>query len=402
MSLGEYNPPHCPIGLDRTGQADTVSIDEAALEAVANGGSIDIVFPMPKLPPSSLNRQPISQPPTQPAETDIAPPESSNKENAAPGDHQTPPSTEPTIPSSSANERVPDSQPQSSAQQTNDTLPPPLALLLKSIRFAIQSLFTTKPPHTIQRFAELILQPTAHYRTLPAYLRAVDRVVSVTSGADIFPFNTNTGSELSNGLLHPTNSAGTYLAPDYTHGLGSDESLGGALLTPIPWLTNTSFEEDGIIEPEENGHLAAQETETGVSTVAPTVEGEESTTTTASPPTESPDEVPHARGPAVVGVEDLGLQDGKGVEMNLEAQQTATANDPAESNAASSEDSVLGDAKTSAESGSADKDGDIVLDDPTPKEQEPKTEEATAVPQAGEEKSEAVGDSAQTTEAGKE
>lgn len=207
------------------------------------------VFPMPKLPPSSLNRQPTSQPPTQPAETEIAPPESSNKENAAPGEPQTPTATEPIIPSSSASERVPDSQPQSSAQQTNDTLPPPLALLLKSIRSAIQSLFTTKPPHTIQRFAELILQPTAHYRTLPAYLRAVDRVVSVTSGADIFPFNTNTGSELSNGLLHPTNSAGTYLTPDYAHGLGSDESLGGALLTPIPWLTNASFEEDGIIEP---------------------------------------------------------------------------------------------------------------------------------------------------------
>lgn len=32
------------------------------------------------------------------------------------------------------------------------------------------------------------------------------------------------------------------MAPEFAHGLGSDESLGGALLTPISWLTNASFE----------------------------------------------------------------------------------------------------------------------------------------------------------------
>lgn len=30
-----------------------------------------------------------------------------------------------------------------------------------------------------------------------------------------------------------------------------------------------------------------------------------------------PEEIPHARGPSVLGVEDLGLQDGKGVQMAL-------------------------------------------------------------------------------------
>lgn len=76
-------------------------------------------------------------------------------------------------------------------------------------------------------------------------MRAVDRVVSVTSGADVFPFNAPvTTSPQPNGLVHPANSAGAYLTPDYTHGLGSDESLGGALLTPIPWLTNASFEDE--------------------------------------------------------------------------------------------------------------------------------------------------------------
>lgn len=200
---------------------------------------------MPKLPPGS---QPFSQPPTS-TDTSMGPPESSNKENAAPQDTRTSPAADAAATSPSATERVPDSQPQSS-EQSNDTLPPPLALLLTSIRSAIHAFFVDKPPHTIQRFAELILRPTAHYRTLPAYLRAVDRVVSVTSGADIFPFNTPASNDLSNGLLHPTNSAGTYLTPDYAHGLGSDESLGGALLTPIPWLTNASFEdaEAGTLE----------------------------------------------------------------------------------------------------------------------------------------------------------
>lgn len=190
---------------------------------------------MPKPPPRRYDRRLFSQAPSQSTEANTVPPESSNKENAAPTGPQTPPTSE----------CVPDSQPQSSTQQPGGPLPPPLALLLHYIRSAIQSYFMEKPPHTIQRLAELILRPTAHYKTLPAYLRAVDRVVSVTSDVDVFPFNTpaNTSSQ-QNGLMHPTNSAGTYLAPDYASGLGSDESLGGALLTPIPWLTNTSLEAD--------------------------------------------------------------------------------------------------------------------------------------------------------------
>jgi hypothetical protein len=198
---------------------------------------------MPKVPPGPDNRQHLQQP-SQTSETTTVPPESSNKENTAPSDPQTPPA----VTGSPSTERVPDSQPQST-QQSNDSLPPPLTLLLNSIESAIQCFFLSKPPHTIQRFAELILHPTAHYRTLPAYLRAVDRVVSVTSGVDVFPSSTlenATPNAQSNGLAHPTNSASTYLTPDYATGLGSDESLGGALLTPIPWLTTASFEGEQV------------------------------------------------------------------------------------------------------------------------------------------------------------
>lgn len=198
---------------------------------------------MPRAPPGTFDQHLLSQAPSQSTETNTVPPDSSNKENSAPENPQTPPPAPASANSPPTSERVPDSQPQPSTQQAADSLPPPLALLLNSIRSAIQSFFMEKPPHTIQRLAELILRPTAHYKTLPAYLRAVDRVVSVTSAADVFPFNppANTSSQ-PNGLMHPTNSAGTYLAPDYASGLGSDESLGGALLTPIPWLSNTSFE----------------------------------------------------------------------------------------------------------------------------------------------------------------
>jgi hypothetical protein len=184
--------------------------------------------------PEQIGQQPSTNHTSQLQEANRIAPESSNKENA-------PPAGPPGSPPSS--ESVPDSQTQPSGTSTDDQLPPPLVLLLKAIRSSITSFFEEKPPHTIQRLAELVLEPTQHYKTLPAYLRAVDRVVSVTSSADIFPFNTPShADDQSNGLVHPSNSSVVYLAPDYAQGLGSDESLGGALLTPIPWLNGSSFE----------------------------------------------------------------------------------------------------------------------------------------------------------------
>ena len=116
-------------------------------------------------------------------------------------------------------------------------------------------------------------------------------------------------------------------------GLGSDESLGGALLTPIPWLKNgeiagttlpksdplepidppsnafVSEREDGAVT---QGELIRMEQEAGIVPLSQTVgtgdvgtEGEEA------------DVVPHARGPDVVGIEDMGLQDGKDVEVQI-------------------------------------------------------------------------------------
>lgn len=80
----------------------------------------------------------------------------------------------------------------------------------------------------------------------------------------------------------------------------------------------------------------------------------------------------------------MGLQDGKGVEVNLEAQQAAVGDGTAEGS--DTQEAAAG------ESAPADNDGDIVLDDTNPKE-ESKTEDT---PQT--EKPEPVGDVAQSSE----
>lgn len=83
----------------------------------------------------------------------------------------------------------------------------------------------------MQRLAELVLEPKKRYRYLSPYLRALDRVISVSSPLNLFPLPLAV-LPTTGGLLNGTTSTTT--APT----LGSDESLGGALLTPIPWLQN--------------------------------------------------------------------------------------------------------------------------------------------------------------------
>lgn len=246
-------------------------------------------------------------------------------------------------------------------------LPPEIHQLLVSIIDTLQSLFSSYPPHTVQRLAELILNPRAHYRTLPAYLHALDRVVHVTSGANIFPLPpaipdpASSASVLQNGPLSHADplsiSWGNPTSQQPSSTFGGDESLGGALLTPIPWLRNENGLDDqmgdleaevrtestqtidgpnglggietvsvsvnGISSPREvsgdsaigsaaglradgavtQGELLRQEQRAGVVPAAQLAAqgadadglGEE-------------DEVPHARGPEEIGMEDMGPQ----------------------------------------------------------------------------------------------
>jgi hypothetical protein len=196
-------------------------------------------FPMPKVPQqlaSSFVPQPSSFQSSYPIHDSL---QSSNKENAPPADQPLYSETQETLEQSAPNTDGPH---QTLHGDTDaDCLPPTLLSLLASIKSTLRTYFVLNPPHTIQRLAELILRPTRQYRTLPAYLRAVDRVVSVSSSADIFPLPHTGGpggTELSNGITNGTNSHSVVTDDS----LGSDESLGGALLTPIPWLANPDLE----------------------------------------------------------------------------------------------------------------------------------------------------------------
>ncbi|PYH91493.1 hypothetical protein BO71DRAFT_359366 [Aspergillus ellipticus CBS 707.79] len=341
-----------------------MSLDEESLEVVANGGSMDFekwpsmvepllerlehivynVFAMPQVPPGSPSHQ---QPPST---TTTSNPLTNDKDTTPP-----PPATTTSSDPTSAGEPSP-------------PLPEPLHLLLTTIKTTLRSLFSTKPPHTIQRLAELILRPTAHYHTLPAYLRAMDRVICVTSSADIFPLQTARAPTHPNGAI-VNGAEPAFMFPDHTP--GSDESLGGALLTPIPWLSNVASSPEGeggavvsdTVFPVQaadgagglsaHAHAHAHEQTglvhpaTGDAVIANGSEGAAG----SSPPPADAEDIPHARGPSVVGVEDLGLQDGKGVEMDL-----SNAESEAKSAADGDGDISLEDAKAEEGSGSAEKD----------------------------------------------
>ena len=126
-----------------------------------------------------------------------------------------------------------------------------------------------------------------------------------------------------------------------------------------------------------------------IDAVATTLPETEDGAPTASP--EPSDEVPHARGPVLLGVEDMGLQDGKGVEVSLGAESESAV--PAVTSATGETPGIEALAKTEL---AADKDGDIVLQDTKSKE-EAKDEDPTTEAQAAESKT--TGESSQAPDA---
>ena len=164
------------------------------------------------------------------------------------------------------------------------TLPPDLLSMYQSSTKILQYDFAESPPYTIQRLAELVLRPKRHYRFLPAYLRALDRIVSVSSPLTDFPLPAlrvpTNGGFLTNGDAQVNGIS-------EREGLGSDESLGGALLTPIPWLRNQTSVLGSTSSTDSNsqGELHSESTEMvdgphgpgGIETVSVTVNGIHST-----------------------------------------------------------------------------------------------------------------------------
>ncbi|KAE9964006.1 hypothetical protein BLS_008729 [Venturia inaequalis] len=202
--------------------------NEELLERAAATGTFEsqIVrsqFPTPSLPPAPPQpRRLLSPQPThvQPSSQDST---TSDKENAPTRSD----AAKPPVPSfEGALSPLP---PRSSALARPGEYPQELTLLHESIKSTLKSGFSKYPPHTVQRLAELILFPKRHYRYLPPYLNALDRVINVSSNTTVFPLP-------SGGVLNGV-SAINDQTPSAGPALGSDESLGGALLTPIPWLS---------------------------------------------------------------------------------------------------------------------------------------------------------------------
>ncbi|KAK1594513.1 uncharacterized protein LY79DRAFT_130990 [Colletotrichum navitas] len=245
-----------------------IEVDEDLLRTVATGGQMDYglwpalsqgiisrldkiahnEFPIPNLPtpPQPINasgQQPrlLSPLPSSSIEPASSLPSSqdADKENSK---SKVPSSSTIPVVSEAANTAAD----ASSAAAAPGSLPAQIVAMLEEIN-TVLSTFPKYPPHTIQRLAELVLEPRRHYRHLASYLHAVDRVVHVTSGANTYPLppaipDMSTMTLLSNGGANgQENPAAAVAWSNSTNSVastvGTDEALGGALLTPIPWLT---------------------------------------------------------------------------------------------------------------------------------------------------------------------
>jgi len=217
--------------------------------------------------------------------------QSSTKENDAPLDLA---AAKPPVPKFDQQRSPQPVQQQPDSIETQPgTLPPDL---LSSYQFStrlLQNAFAHSPPYTIQRLAELVLYPRRHYRFLPAYLRALDRIVSVSSPVSDFPLPTGLVGP-NNGFL--TNGDAPGNGVQERDGLGSDESLGGALLTPIPWLRNSNglsssgSQGDGELHTEGTETIQGPNGAGSIETVSVTVNGVPSASSVShtSPNTSTP------------------------------------------------------------------------------------------------------------------
>lgn len=211
--------------------------------------------------------------------------QSSTKENDVPTDIA---ASRPPVPGFEVNHAAQPVQPPDIVEAPQGGLPPDLLSLYTTSTRILEHDFAHSPPYTIQRLAELVLHPKKHYRFLPAYLRALDRIVSVSSPVSDFPLPSLNapppGGFLTNGDTSQVNGISE------RDGLGSDESLGGALLTPIPWLRNNSLASVAASASQDSeGELHSHSTETiegpngagRIETVTVTVNGVPSATSVA-------------------------------------------------------------------------------------------------------------------------
>ncbi|KAI9744454.1 MAG: hypothetical protein M1818_001983 [Claussenomyces sp. TS43310] len=286
--------------------------DLQILQDVAEGGAMDYAkWPelLPRVidrleqtvhndfPPPRLSQLSGAHPPSSPPQFQTQPGPASQVSDT-PGEHAA------SSQNTDKENTLPRSDVTAAVDTSSDALPPQILALVTSIIQTLTTYFTQYPPHTIQRLSELIVSPRRHYRTLPSYLHAVDRVVHVTSGANTYPLPAAVPDAVGAKIL--SNGApvvgrdgldalswGTSTNTTVQAGLGSDESLGGALLTPIPWLRNQSALSSSSSNgsgTELEGEVKTESTETidgpngagSIETVSVSVNGIPSTTLTAT------------------------------------------------------------------------------------------------------------------------
>ncbi|KAI8626630.1 hypothetical protein F5Y19DRAFT_445591 [Xylariaceae sp. FL1651] len=194
-------------------------------------------FPIPNIPPPSttttLPSSILQAPDSELSEHFLAPLPSSPTEPPTSSSSQDTNKENTPLAPRTISALPPTSAPVASTPLPPGTLPPQIALMLSEITSTLTSTFPTYPPHTIQRISELVVSPKRHYRSVTTYLHALDRVVRVTSGLNVYPLpsiHAEIPGGLANGVTEIASRPSPWASP------GSDEALGGALLTPIPWL----------------------------------------------------------------------------------------------------------------------------------------------------------------------
>ncbi|KAG5951983.1 hypothetical protein E4U53_001876 [Claviceps sorghi] len=222
-------------------------------------------FPVPRLPPSRLRSMTTTIPSTA---TATATATTTAKTSTTETDQHTTDGDQVSSSNLSSAPTVSEKAPQQANKDDETTgdaapgeLPTQINDMLLSIKKHLET-FKSHPPHTIQRLAELILRPKAQYRALAPYLHAVDRVVRVSSATNTYPlpsavFDMSKLGQNGEDARDADAAAHVAWSNPTVAALGTDESLGGALLTPIPWLTRRSPEENNDGDGDDNGETTA-------------------------------------------------------------------------------------------------------------------------------------------------
>lgn len=121
----------------------------------------------------------------------------------------------------------------------------PLPVAHLTLAFAFRS-----PPFTIQRICELALYPRKHYTSLPKYLRALNRVISVSSDRSAFteddslePYASTSATTMEAGAPANATSIPSPMLPTRRPAVARSPAsspralpVAAPLLSPIPWL----------------------------------------------------------------------------------------------------------------------------------------------------------------------